>query len=445
MPQNLSQAAIDYYGQPTSNSGWDPRGQFQQTMFQNPDGSIVHRNQNGDGDAENGYYYVYRPRADGKYEGDQAEVYDSRGNYVGPRTMMDDGLKEALAMFVIATAGIYALGSSLAATQAASTAAATGGEAAAAGAMGPMTAAETAAANATLAGELAPYAAGTAGTTAAAGGAMGPTTAAETAAANAGLTSQLAPYAAPAAAAATTAAAPAATSLLPGGVASLAGPAAALVGGAISANAAENAAEAQQAGADKALDLYREMFYKNIELQEPWRAVGVKGINALADRLGISGNTGAEGYGDLTREFDMQRDYLEDPGYQFRLSEGQKALERSAAARGGLLSGRAAKDTARFGQDQASQEFGNSWNRWNTQNTNTYNRLAGVSGAGQTAATNVGNAATQYGQNAANATMGAANAQAAGQVGQANAWTQGLGNAWSLYQQNQMMNSLLNR
>ena len=52
-----------------------------------------------------------------------------------------------------------------------------------------------------------------------------------------------------------------------------------------------------------------------------------------------------------------------DPGYKFRLSEGMKALDRQAAARGGLISGNALKATQRYGQDLASQEFGNAYNR----------------------------------------------------------------------------------
>jgi hypothetical protein len=56
-----------------------------------------------------------------------------------------------------------------------------------------------------------------------------------------------------------------------------------------------------------------------------------------------------------------------DPGYGFRLSEGLKALERSAAARGGLLSGGTGKALTRYGQEMASQEFGNAFNRSLTQ------------------------------------------------------------------------------
>jgi hypothetical protein len=64
---------------------------------------------------------------------------------------------------------------------------------------------------------------------------------------------------------------------------------------------------------------------------------------------------------------DAMRD---DPGYQFRLDEGQKGIERTAAARGGVLSGAAVKAAERFGQDYASNEYGNSFNRYQTTRGN---------------------------------------------------------------------------
>lgn len=148
-------------------------------------------------------------------------------------------------------------------------------------------------------------------------------------------------------------------------------------------------------------------------------------------------------YGSLLDKFDME-DFEADPGYKFRMQEGQKALERSAAARGGLLSGRAIKDTLRFGQGLGAQEYGAAFDRFNVQNTNTFNRLASISGVGQTAANQTGAAAGQYGMNAANNIIGAGNAQAAGMVGGANAINNGISQGYSMYQGNQLMN-MMNR
>lgn len=136
-------------------------------------------------------------------------------------------------------------------------------------------------------------------------------------------------------------------------------------------------------------------------------------------------NQGMGARGSLSKSFGMS-DFQADPGYAFRMAEGQKALERSAAAKGGLMSGAAGKAMARYGQDMASQEYQNAYNRYNTNQTNLYNRLASVAGVGQTSANALGN----YGQNTANnvsdTALQAGNAAAAGRVGSANAWQSGL-------------------
>lgn len=91
-------------------------------------------------------------------------------------------------------------------------------------------------------------------------------------------------------------------------------------------------------------------------------------------------------------------DYQADPGYGFRMSEGMKALERSAAARGGLMSGGTGKALQRFGQDLASQEYQNAYNRFRDTQGLRRNALAGVVGYAPTAA----GAMTTSGQNFAN-------------------------------------------
>lgn len=146
-------------------------------------------------------------------------------------------------------------------------------------------------------------------------------------------------------------------------------------------------------------------------------------------------------YGSLLDKFGMD-DFKADPGYKFRMQEGLKALERSAAARGGLFSGRSMKDTMRFSQGLGAQEYGAAFDRFNIQNANTFNRLASISGVGQTAANQTGAAAQNYGNQVGSNIIGAGNAQAAGAVGQSNAWSNAIGQGASMYQQNQMMNKL---
>jgi hypothetical protein len=182
--------------------------------------------------------------------------------------------------------------------------------------------------------------------------------------------------------------------------------AASLIGGSMQANAAKSAANAANAQSRYALD-------KQIELQEPFRQAGITGQNRLMELLGLGGNTGAEGYGKYSRDFNMS-DFTQDPGYGFRLKQGQKALDASAAARGGLISGNALKAAQGFGQDMASQEYNNAFNRYQINRTNQLAPLQSLFGAGQTAATtlggNYGTYGSETGANTGNALMARGNA-----------------------------------
>ena len=123
--------------------------------------------------------------------------------------------------------------------------------------------------------------------------------------------------------------------------------AASLIGGSMAARGASQAAETQAAAADRTAALQKEMFDLQMKGQEPFRQAGLTSQNRLMELLGLGGDTGAAGYGKYGRDFAMS-DYQADPGYAFRLGEGQKALDRQAAARGGLISGGALKaDRAR--------------------------------------------------------------------------------------------------
>lgn len=59
-------------------------------------------------------------------------------------------------------------------------------------------------------------------------------------------------------------------------------------------------------------------------------------------------------------DFDVFRN---TPGYQFALDQGRQAIERSAAARGGLASGNTLAALTEFGQGLADQTFNNYLNR----------------------------------------------------------------------------------
>jgi hypothetical protein len=137
-------------------------------------------------------------------------------------------------------------------------------------------------------------------------------------------------------------------------------------------------------------------------------------------------------FGSLMRDFGIS-DFEKDPGYDFRMAEGAKALERSASARGGVLSGRALKEMARYGQDYASNEYDKAYNRFQTNRGTKYNMLSGLSGTGQIA-TNTGVAAGQnYGNTVSDLLTQIGNVKAAGQVGSSNAWSTGLNNIADMF------------
>ena len=201
---------------------------------------------------------------------------------------------------------------------------------------------------------------------------------------------------------------------------------------AISSRAASKAASAQTHAADQAAQVQREIFQKQTELQEPFRQAGITSQNELLRLLGLGGEAGTPGYGSLGQPYTMEQLQM-DPGYGFRLAEGEKALERMQAARGGLLSGSAIKAGQRYGQEMASQEYQNAFNRAQALLGTRLGVLGSMYGAGQTAAQQVAGQAGQLGVNVGNLMTQGGQARASGYLGQANALSQALGQGAGLY------------
>jgi hypothetical protein len=124
------------------------------------------------------------------------------------------------------------------------------------------------------------------------------------------------------------------------------------------------------------------------------------------------------------------------------MSEGMKGLERSAAARGGLLSGSAMKGIQRFGQDLGSQEYMNAFNRYQTERNAQLNPLQSLAGVGQTTSQQLGAAGQTMAGNVGNLMTGGAAARASGYVGQANSLTGALGNYLNYSQGQNMINAM---
>jgi len=240
--------------------------------------------------------------------------------------------------------------------------------------------------------------------------------------------------------------------------------------------AAGEATQAQRDIADQQTALQREQYLKQLELNAPFREAGLTGTNMLLSQLqgpyGSAKFGGVAGYDPASamRNFGAS-DFQTDPGYAFRLSEGMKALDRTAASRGGLLSGATLKGAQQYGQGLASQEYqnafnryqanraqqaqeyGNAFNRFQTERTNTLAPLQSLAGVGQSATQQAQQASQNYATGAANTlgTFGAAqgsniigsgNARASGYVGGSNALSGGVGQALNFYQNQNLVNQL---
>jgi hypothetical protein len=202
----------------------------------------------------------------------------------------------------------------------------------------------------------------------------------------------------------------------------------AIIGGAIASSGANKAASTQAASADRAADLQGQQFERQVQLQEPWRLAGERALG----KLEAASDYKPFAYDEFTR----------DPGYAFRLAEGQKALDRQAAARGGLISGAALKGAQRYGQEMGSQEYTNAFNRYQTERQAKLGPLQSLAGVGQTSVNQLGAAGQNYANAAGEAYMGGANARASGYVGSANALSSAIGNIGNQYMNYSMMNRM---
>jgi hypothetical protein len=170
------------------------------------------------------------------------------------------------------------------------------------------------------------------------------------------------------------------------------------------AGAAKDAARAQGRAADSANAEQRQRYETAREDLSPYRDAGTAALTQYNRLLGLGGE--APDYSVFTNS----------PDYIFARDQGNQAVERSAAARGGLVSGNTGAALQQYGQGLASQQL------------DAYtNRLAQLVGVGQSAATGTANLGVGTGRDIADTTVGAGNARASGIAGSANAW----GNALS--------------
>jgi|SRR5215469_4480518 len=252
------------------------------------------------------------------------------------------------------------------------------------------------------------------------------------------------------------------------GLAAAIGGATSIGSAAIGSHAAGQAAKTQAQAAQSAEQLQAQEFAQQQQNLAPYLAAGKGALSQLQAGTQPGGQFAQTNYPAFTPtglaatalqpgtfQAPTAAQAAATPGYQFAFDQGLQALQRSQAATG-ITGGGAAKAAQQYGQGLAStnyqQAYANALNSYGTNQAaaqgalgaqsgvygtnfgvqqqmlqNAYNRIAGIAGMGAGAASQANQAAQNYAAQQGNLLTSAGAAQAAGTMGQANAWAQGLG------------------
>jgi hypothetical protein len=195
------------------------------------------------------------------------------------------------------------------------------------------------------------------------------------------------------------------------------------IGGAglLSAGASIYGSNQQANAASNAANLQKQQMAQNQSNMQPFISGGQGASNLLQSFYGIGGG-GPHGSG-ITPALSQSAlaSFNASPDYQFALNQGTAALDNSAAARGGMISGNQLQAQTQYGQGLATQNLGN-----------YLNRLSGMAGQGVQAASGIASPNTAGAAYAGNSMMAGATAQMAGLSGATGAVNQGINNYLTL-------------
>ena len=202
--------------------------------------------------------------------------------------------------------------------------------------------------------------------------------------------------------------------------------ASAVIGYAASSNAASSAANsANQANATN-----WSMYNQNVARMDPYVQAGAGSVDAL-NAWNAPGGQGSQ-------QFNYQ-DYMDTPGYQFQLQQGQQALDRSLGSRGVGVGTGEMQAQQQYGQGLASQYYQQAFGNFQTSQTNRFNQLASVAGISENAAAGLGNNGLQVANANGQNLMNAAGGQIASSNSQANNLTGSINSLSNYYQMQQLM------
>jgi hypothetical protein len=200
----------------------------------------------------------------------------------------------------------------------------------------------------------------------------------------------------------------------------------------IGSDASRSASNKQLDAANASNALQKDMYDQTVARNSPFVAGGTTSFNALLDRLGLSGNTSAPGYGTFG-QIPTAADVMARPGYQFGLDQGLTALNHQLNAHGMNYSGAQLKAINRFGNDYATSKYNDAFNQSQAAQQQAYNQLSGLAGMGQASANNTAGAGQQFASQYGSNLQGGANAAAANSLAQGNLWTNALNQGVSAY------------
>lgn len=192
-----------------------------------------------------------------------------------------------------------------------------------------------------------------------------------------------------------------------------------LFSGDSSAKASSSAANAQVAQAKNAINLQKQIYNTTRSDYMPFQTAGYNALSELTaailgKRIQFDANgRPIQGAMQNVAPQDRLAGFFQDPGYQFRMNEGTRAIENSASARGNLYSGATMKALQRYGQDYASNEY-----------DNYLSRLSGIAGSGQQSINSLANIGSNYATNTGKLYQDIGDSRASGYIGVANARNQ---------------------
>jgi len=192
-----------------------------------------------------------------------------------------------------------------------------------------------------------------------------------------------------------------------------------LLSAALSADAASGAADTQASAAREASANALTASREAAARLQPFATGGVNAFNTLGLMTGTAPGTSPL-TAPLTAPFNPA-DLTQTPGYKFTLDQGLQAVQSGMTSGGLGRSGPALKGAANYATGLASTTYNQQLQNYLTQNRQIFDMLSGQANLGENAAAGAGALGVQ-GTNFSNnfLTSGAA-AQAAGQVGVANA------------------------